>query len=819
MCYSYSSLGEGGWYVSRVRAYVFLCFLWGHVAQGARPFEHSFPKRGKARECSKSLEEVPVVLLARCVSYDKNGNCFRANGNVLLLQGGRSIKADEIVYYEERDEVFAKGNISLQQENGDILFADCIRMTGDLKHGFLKRVRALSAARESLSSLTTYRYDNKEEFNLVSYTPCERCKDNLNDDPLWAVYAKQIVRDGNKGIVEYTDAKVEFLGIPFLYIPYFFHPTKRKSGILVPEISVTPELGVYGSLPIYWAPAEDKDLLITPYVSAKGGGMLAMEGRYIFDEGMVLLKGSVNKTKEIIEKAYHGKDPETLADRYRFYKTPEWRGYANLDLGYNASPHWRVRASEWWVSDKKFFYTRPFFGHESDSYLQSRSAVQGFYEKHFFEIYTLHYQGLRDNDVQGTMPVIAPGINYYYQSDPFDWGGTCVFRADSMSMYRKLGNRYQRGCIDGSFVQPIKLAQGMRCVVIASLRQDLYWTVINDKSLNLVEGRHYQGRFCPQAGLFWQWPLFFPQVSGILTPTVLFAVLPKTENPPTIPNEDSRALEFTDAVLLSSGAYPARDVVAEVTRVCYGVQYETRGRELGRLKCFLGQAYLLTQFPRRLQPLGITFGFSDVVGSVMTSLYKGMLNMSYQFRFKDKNLRPHFHDVAFDVGPDAFRVFGNYIYYMRRARSGDPLSFEQLFLAGESRFLKFWSLRVFAIYNFRDTSLGTVLGASSGEIDPGLAPVIPNPSRYNKRGFFDRGIGIRFENECFLFEVNVRQPLFSGPSIATRKPAFGFSFYLKTVGGIKRKYGLHDRFPERGHLQKEIPSNDSGGLYGRAAFD
>ena len=64
--------------------------------------------------------------------------------------------------------------------------------------------------------------------------------------PLWRVRAKRIVHNNDEHMVYYTDAWLEFLGLPVAYIPVFSSPdptVTRKSGILTPQSISSSVLG------------------------------------------------------------------------------------------------------------------------------------------------------------------------------------------------------------------------------------------------------------------------------------------------------------------------------------------------------------------------------------------------------------------------------------------------------------------------------------------------------------------------------------------------------------------------------------------------
>ena len=72
-----------------------------------------------------------------------------------------------------------------------------------------------------------------------TYTACEPCKDHPEKPPLWNVKAAKIVVNHKAHMVYFTDARIEFFGLPVAWLPYFAMPdptVKRKTGFLAPNV-------------------------------------------------------------------------------------------------------------------------------------------------------------------------------------------------------------------------------------------------------------------------------------------------------------------------------------------------------------------------------------------------------------------------------------------------------------------------------------------------------------------------------------------------------------------------------------------------------
>ena len=65
-------------------------------------------------------QEQPVLLSAKELGYDRKKALVIASGDVKVVQGERIVLADRITYSQSSNEVYAAGNVSMRQPNGDV---------------------------------------------------------------------------------------------------------------------------------------------------------------------------------------------------------------------------------------------------------------------------------------------------------------------------------------------------------------------------------------------------------------------------------------------------------------------------------------------------------------------------------------------------------------------------------------------------------------------------------------------------------------------------------------------------------------------------
>jgi len=129
----------------------------------------------------------------------------------------------------------------------------------------------------------------KLRLSKVSYTTCPEG----NDD--WLLKASKIRIDRKLGIGTANNARLEFKGVPFLYLPYISYPVtdQRKSGWLIPKLGTSQQRGVDIEVPYYWNIAPQYDATITPRYMSRRGFQLKPEFRYLTGHNNGIMFGEI----------------------------------------------------------------------------------------------------------------------------------------------------------------------------------------------------------------------------------------------------------------------------------------------------------------------------------------------------------------------------------------------------------------------------------------------------------------------------------------------------------------------------------------------
>lgn len=201
-------------------------------------------------------------------------------GDAELRQWGQIITADRLRYNKPDDEVYAQGNVRIEQR-GDITKGNELKLKLDKKVGYLQQpVFQLTQQKPAgRGDAQTLLFEGEGQYRMedARYTTCEAGSDD------WYLHASDLEINRTTQIGTATHAYIDFMSVPILYTPWmnFSLDSQRKSGFLSPSYGSTINSGAEFSLPYYWNIAPNRDATITPRYMTKRGMQVKSELRYI----------------------------------------------------------------------------------------------------------------------------------------------------------------------------------------------------------------------------------------------------------------------------------------------------------------------------------------------------------------------------------------------------------------------------------------------------------------------------------------------------------------------------------------------------------
>ncbi len=669
----------------------------------------------------------PVLFSADQLGYDKRNALVIAQGHVEVVQGESIVLADNITYNQNTNEVFASGNVSLRQPDGNVMFAEKVRLKDSLQAGIIKNFRA----RLSDNSLFAAREARKfspdvTELDYAVYSPCKLCK---GKDPLWQMKAKKVRIDNKEQQVTYNDVMLELYGVPVLWAPYFRHATPDadpKSGLLTPEWRASSELGTTVKTPYYISIAPNMDATLIPHINTKEAPVMAGEFRYLTDSGYAQFRGSIT-------------DPHKRDENGDRVPGREVRGHIDAAGDFRIDPVWTWGFAARRATDDTYLRR---YDISQEDLLTSRLFAEGIDGRSYASVQGLAFQRLTDEAKPDSSPVVLPLGDVEWQSNPGWMGSRYNFDANTMILARRKGPQSRRLSLDGGWSVPYIAPGGHVFEAAFNLRGDAY-SVQDVPQTGSPDFDGTYGRIIPEASLNWSYPLineYEPGRSLLIEPIAGLIVSPNDLNSGKVPNEDSQVLEFSDTNVFDNNRYPGYDLVETGPRINYGMQGQWEFAQEDYFNFLLGQNIRTSDdnaFPFSNDP---TDNFSDYVGRFGVDL-ADWFTSSYRFRFDQEAFasRRHEFSTSFFFNPVFLHL--DYLNLNEDPFLGDR---QEIFSSGSLALTDNW----------------TFLAGARRDME--------------QQQMIDMNAGLRYQDECFGLLAN-----FARSFISDRDVEPGTSFILK----------------------------------------
>ncbi|QQN38251.1 LPS-assembly protein LptD [Acinetobacter sp. CS-2] len=210
--------------------------------------------------------------------FDPNGDSV-LEGNVLIDQQGRKIRADKITIDQTQTYANAQGRVQMAQAGllaqSDQINYNLKTQQGDLNNSFYISEEQHAHGRAEKITRTS---ENVVVMNNATYSTCPP-----DEKPGWKIQADKITLNKETGRGETRGTKLYVKEVPVLAVPYFNFPIddRRTTGILTPGFGFTNDGGVELTVPVYLNLAPNYDATLTPRYIGNRGAMLEGEFRYL----------------------------------------------------------------------------------------------------------------------------------------------------------------------------------------------------------------------------------------------------------------------------------------------------------------------------------------------------------------------------------------------------------------------------------------------------------------------------------------------------------------------------------------------------------
>ena len=217
-------------------------------------------------DLSQSPTEADLEVYADDTEVTEGELLFQ--GNVSLKQGYRQVTADQVTADRARETATATGNVVFR-EPGILIRGSRIDYDSQSEEAIVTDARYVIHDRRMVGAADQLKRSGSGEIAIDDgrMTYCSP------DDPDWVLHANTLEIDPESGDAQAWGAKLEVANVPVLYLLWIRFPvdSRRKTGLLFPDIGSDTRGGIDITAPVYFNLAPNCDLLYRPrYLQERG---------------------------------------------------------------------------------------------------------------------------------------------------------------------------------------------------------------------------------------------------------------------------------------------------------------------------------------------------------------------------------------------------------------------------------------------------------------------------------------------------------------------------------------------------------------------
>ncbi|WP_262386525.1 LPS-assembly protein LptD [Roseobacter fucihabitans] len=614
---------------------------------------------------AQESDPVPAVLIADEL-FITNDRTLVARGNVEAFQGSTRITATEISYDRQTGALTITGPITLQDGEGITILGSAAELDTSLQTGLLTSARMVLNQQLQLSAVQLQRVNSRySQLYKTTVSSCKVCDDGR--PPLWEIRAKRVVHDKEERQLYFDGAQFRVLNIPILYLPQLRLPdptVERATGFLIPSLRTTSELDTGIKIPYFIELAEDRDLTVTPYLSANTR-TLELRYRQAFVRGRIEFNGAISRDD---------------------IRPGEIRGYVFGAGAFDLKNDFRLNFDVEITSDDAYLSNYSFSGKDR---LDSALTISRARRDEFISGSVIAFKSLRDADVNAELPtIVADGI-YEARFFPQAMGGELRLDVNGHNHYRYsdddiVGRDVGRFSTEVDWLRSWTLAQGLRSEVVLGAAADLF-NITQDSTVP-----QNQTQLSPHARVAFRYPMARTTAGGVselLEPIVQFAWT--GGNRLNIPNEESTRVEFDGGNLISLSRFPEPDRRERGRATALGINWARFNPNGYDTSLTLGQVLR----DEADEAFTVTSGLT---GTTSNYLIAGQVKSQDDWSITARTL----FDDGFDFSKAEIRgnyihnrgsLSGSYVWLTQDAVEERPDSIAEVALRGAYRVNKYWT--------------------------------------------------------------------------------------------------------------------------------
>lgn len=223
---------------------------------------------------TSSLCAETAEIMAKNVT--KNGDIIEANEQVLLFSPTYLVSADMARYDQASGIVELFGNVNMMRGNTDASRSDYAKINLNTHDVSFERLFGINKTSEVwLRSDAASSKDGAYYTKKVTVSSCNVA------DPDWSINASSA--ELKDDFLHLYNPVFKLGNVPVFWLPYFAFNTntKRRTGLLYPEVGYSRGEGVYYKQPIYFAPSDNWDWQFDPQIRTRRGMGLYSTFRFV----------------------------------------------------------------------------------------------------------------------------------------------------------------------------------------------------------------------------------------------------------------------------------------------------------------------------------------------------------------------------------------------------------------------------------------------------------------------------------------------------------------------------------------------------------
>jgi LPS-assembly protein len=204
-------------------------------------------------------------------------------GQASVRRPGLALSADRVDYDQTQDVVDAKGQVRVSTETS-VFTGPHLRLKVDSFQGTFEKpdFELYSSGGYGQAAQVEFVDNTRTLLRQANYTTCRRTP-GPEWLPAWLLKAAKLTVDEEESTIQAEGVQFRFQDVPVFAAPSISLPltNERKSGLLVPLLSIDTVNGVEVAQPYYFDIAPNRDATVTTHVMSQRGVAVDSEFRYL----------------------------------------------------------------------------------------------------------------------------------------------------------------------------------------------------------------------------------------------------------------------------------------------------------------------------------------------------------------------------------------------------------------------------------------------------------------------------------------------------------------------------------------------------------